>query len=69
MSYYANQWRFMPHSGAAEWPAATLQLFSKIVIPAGIAGIQTPGMGLNLPSMAPYARFPPVQAGSKTLRE
>jgi len=26
--------------------------FSKIVIPAGIAGIQAPWMGLSLPSMA-----------------
>jgi hypothetical protein len=33
-------------------------LFSELVIPAGIAGIQIPWMDLSLPSMALDARFP-----------
>jgi hypothetical protein len=37
----------------------------KIVIPAWIAGIQTPWMDLNLPSMALDTRFP---AGMTSLR-
>jgi hypothetical protein len=37
--------------------------FSKIVIPAWIAGIQAPWMGLSLPSMVLDTRFPAGMTG------
>jgi len=38
------------------------------VVPAGIAGIQAPWMGLSLPSMALDARFPAGMTGMTSLR-
>ncbi|MEQ1636050.1 MAG: hypothetical protein ABL903_05110 [Methylococcales bacterium] len=35
-----------------------MQLFLKVVIPAGIAGIQATGMSRSLPSLALDTRFP-----------